>query len=43
MTQLALEIQNNAPRDRGRTTSIPSSFSVALDTVSMPNILRERN
>lgn len=36
MAQLALEIQNNAPRDRGpATTSIPSSFAVALDTVQL--------
>ena len=44
MAQLALEIQNNAPRGRGpAVTSIPSSFTVALDTVSTPNILREEN
>ncbi|KAH9056526.1 hypothetical protein EDB87DRAFT_1636600 [Lactarius vividus] len=36
MAQLALEIQNNAPRGRGpATTSIPSSFTVALDTVQL--------
>ncbi|KAH9014402.1 hypothetical protein EDB85DRAFT_2295948 [Lactarius pseudohatsudake] len=36
MAQLALEIQNNAPRGRGQaTTSIPSSFTVALDTVQL--------
>ncbi len=44
MAQLALEIQNNAPRGRGpATTSIPSSFTVALDTVSAPDILHEDN
>jgi hypothetical protein len=44
MAQLALEIQNNAPRGRGpATTSIPSSFTVALDTVSTSNLLREEN
>jgi hypothetical protein len=37
MAQLALEVQNNAPQDRGPATSIPSTFSVALDTVSIPN------
>jgi hypothetical protein len=37
MAQLALDIQNNAPRGQGPpTTSIPSSFTVALDTVSIP-------
>ena len=42
MAQLALEVQNNAPRGRGpATTSIPSSFTVALDTVSTSNVLRE--
>ncbi|KAI9453843.1 hypothetical protein BJY52DRAFT_1418099 [Lactarius psammicola] len=35
MAQLALEIQNNAPRNRGPATSIPSSFTVALDTVQL--------
>ncbi|KAH9164611.1 hypothetical protein EDB89DRAFT_2247116 [Lactarius sanguifluus] len=36
MAQVALEIQNNAPRGRGpATTSIPSSFTVALDTVQL--------
>lgn len=36
MAQLALEAQNNAPRGRGpATTSIPSSFTVALDTVQL--------
>ncbi|KAF8262185.1 hypothetical protein EI94DRAFT_720781, partial [Lactarius quietus] len=35
MAQLALEIQNNAPRDRGHATSIPSAFTVALDTVQL--------
>ena len=36
MAELALEIQDNAPRDplRPSTTSVPSSFSTALDTVS---------
>ncbi|KAF8262190.1 hypothetical protein EI94DRAFT_721094 [Lactarius quietus] len=44
MAQLALEVQNNAPRGQGPpTTSIPSSFTVALDTVSTPNIVREEN
>jgi hypothetical protein len=35
MANLALEIQNNAPRDplRPQAASVPSSFSVALDTV----------
>ena len=34
MAQLALDIQNNAPRGQGPPTmSIPSSFTVALDTV----------
>jgi hypothetical protein len=43
MAQLALETQNNAPRGRGpATTSISSSFTVALDTVSNSNGLRER-
>lgn len=35
MAQLALQIQNNAPRDRGHATSIPSAFTAALDTVSI--------
>ncbi|KAH9022041.1 hypothetical protein EDB84DRAFT_1670488 [Lactarius hengduanensis] len=35
MAQLALEIQNNAPRDRGPATSIASAFTVALDTVQL--------
>lgn len=44
MAQLALEIQNNAPSGRGpAATSIPSSFTVALDTVSTPKMLREKN
>ena len=44
MAQLALEVQNNAPRGRGpATTSIPSSFTVALDTVSNSNRLREES
>jgi hypothetical protein len=35
MAELALEVQNNAPRDplRPPTMSMPSSFSVALDSV----------
>jgi hypothetical protein len=41
MAQLALQIQNNAPRDRVHATSIPSAFTVALDTVSIPKILRK--
>ncbi len=43
MAQLALEIQNNTPRDRGPATSIPSSFTVALDTVGIPKLLRDEN
>ena len=45
MTEIALEIQNNAPRSRGLVaTSIPSSFTVASNTVSTPNlVLREEN
>jgi hypothetical protein len=44
MAQLALEAQNNTPRGRGpATTSIPSSFTVALDTVSNSNRLIEGN
>ncbi|KAI0259083.1 hypothetical protein BC834DRAFT_908110 [Gloeopeniophorella convolvens] len=37
MTQLALETQNNAPRDplMPATANVPSSFSVALDTVRL--------
>ncbi|KAH8986525.1 hypothetical protein EDB86DRAFT_2809505 [Lactarius hatsudake] len=35
MAQLALKIQNNAPRDRGPATSIASAFTVALDTVQL--------
>ncbi|KAI0302863.1 hypothetical protein B0F90DRAFT_1713048 [Multifurca ochricompacta] len=37
MAQLALEIQNNAPRDRltPATAHVPSSFTVALDTVRL--------
>ena len=36
MANVALGIQNNAPRDplRPATASVPSSFAVALDTVS---------
>jgi len=36
MANLALEVQNNAPRDTRmpQAASIPSSFSIALDTVS---------
>jgi hypothetical protein len=35
MANLALDIQNNAPRDplRPQAASVPSSFSIALDTV----------
>jgi hypothetical protein len=35
MANVALEIQNNAPRDalRSAAASIPSSFAIALDTV----------
>jgi hypothetical protein len=35
MAKLALEIQNNVPRDplRSATKSIPSTFTTALDTV----------
>ena len=35
MASLALGIQNNAPRDplRPQAASVPSSFSIALDTV----------
>ena len=43
MAQLALEVQNNAPSGRGpATTSIPSSFTVALDTVSNSNRLKNK-
>jgi len=35
MANLALEIQNNAPRNSRSPQSIPSSFSVALDTVQL--------
>ncbi|KAI0294252.1 hypothetical protein B0F90DRAFT_1670558 [Multifurca ochricompacta] len=37
MAQLALEIQNNAPRDllTPATAQVPSSFTVALDTVRL--------
>ncbi|KAH9965565.1 hypothetical protein BGW80DRAFT_1345251 [Lactifluus volemus] len=39
MANLALEIQNNAPRDpqglRSAAASIPSSFAIALDTVQL--------
>ncbi|KAN0136209.1 hypothetical protein V8E53_006069 [Lactarius tabidus] len=35
MAQLALQIQNNAPRDRVHAMSIPSAFTVALDTVQL--------
>jgi hypothetical protein len=36
MAQLALDMQNNAPRDPllPDTASVPSSFTTALDTVS---------
>jgi hypothetical protein len=36
MANLALGIQNNAPHDplRPSTASVPSSFAVALDSVS---------
>jgi hypothetical protein len=34
MAYLALEIQNNVPQDSLRTSTVPSSFSEALDTVS---------
>jgi hypothetical protein len=43
MAQLALEIQNSAPRDRGHATRIPSAFTVALDTVGVPQIRCEDN
>jgi hypothetical protein len=35
MANLALGIQNNAPRDplRSPAASVPSSFAIALDTV----------
>jgi hypothetical protein len=38
MANLALGIQNNAPRNPRTPPSVPSSFAVALDTVR--NILR---
>ena len=41
MAHLALGIQNSGSRDRGPATSIPSAFTVALDTVSIPSIPRE--
>ena len=41
MAQLALQIQNNAPNDRAHSTSIPSAFTVALDTVSIRYIARK--
>jgi hypothetical protein len=33
MANLALGIQNNAPRNHRTPPSVPSSFAVALDTV----------
>ena len=42
MAHLALGIQNSGPRDRQPATSIPSAFTVALDTVSILNIPREK-
>jgi hypothetical protein len=36
MANLALGIQNNAPRTPQSTPSAPSSFAVALDTVRNP-------
>jgi hypothetical protein len=38
MADLALEIQNNAPRDAvpHAAANVPSSFATALDTVSTP-------
>lgn len=43
MAQLALEIQNNAPRDPllPAESTIPSSFTTALDTVSTHVLLAD--
>ena len=43
MADVALEFQNNAPRNprTPATASVPSSFSIALDTVrNLPHLLQ---
>ena len=41
MTEIALEVQNNAPHDPllPAAANVPSSYTEALDTVSWPNTL----
>jgi hypothetical protein len=42
MSEIALEVQNNAPHDPllPAAANVPSSYTEALDTVSFTNVFR---